>query len=198
MARNGVLPALIALAQSKDHEREIHACACMANLAEMVEGRTQRRMLEEGCLRPLLNLATSPHAEVVREVARALALFASKRDSQASVLPGWRAANGRVRWLEGIASRRRRRARDCESAVVTQNHQEPSDTGAVAALLPLASSEDLETRRCVAFALNNIASNELNHRVCERMGVLRPLVRLLKDKDQDTHLQACFAVASSR
>ena len=163
MARNGVLPALISLAQSKDHEREIHACACMANLAEMVEGRTQRRMLEEGCLRPLLNLATNPHVEVVREVARALALFASKRDSQASVL-----RSGGVQQMVAFARQEDAVARRFGAlaignlAVVTQNHQELFDTGAVAALLPLASSEDLETRRCVAFALNNIASNELN------------------------------------
>ena len=64
MARSGVLPALVALAQSKDREREIHAVACMANLAEMVEGRTQSRMLDDGCLRPLLSLATSQEAEV--------------------------------------------------------------------------------------------------------------------------------------
>ena len=48
MARSGVLPALVALAQSRDRERETHAVACMANLAEMVEGRTQRRMLDDG------------------------------------------------------------------------------------------------------------------------------------------------------
>ena len=58
------------------------------------------------------------------------------------------------------------------------------------ALLPLAASEDLDTRRCVAFGLNNVASNEANHRVCEKMGVLRPLVTLLKDPDVDVHLQA--------
>ena len=86
MARSGVLPALVALAQSRDKERETHAVACMANLAEMVEGRTQRRMLDDGCLRPLLNLATSQEAEVRREVARTLALFASKRDSQPALL----------------------------------------------------------------------------------------------------------------
>jgi hypothetical protein len=77
MARSGVLPALVALAQSRDKERETHAVACLANLAEMVEGRTQRRMLDDGCLRPLLNLATSQDAEVAAhedERARAAVL----------------------------------------------------------------------------------------------------------------------------
>ena len=49
-----------------------------------------------------------------------------------------------------------------------------------------AKSDDLETRRCTAFALNNVASNEQNHRVLERMGVLRPLIVLIRDRDQDT------------
>jgi len=86
MARAGVLPALIKLAQSNDTEREIHAVATMANIAEMVEGRTQRRMLEEGCLRPLLNLVESNEVEVKREVSRTLALFACKRDSQPNLV----------------------------------------------------------------------------------------------------------------
>ena len=130
MARNGVLPALIALAQSKDREREIHSCACIANLAEMVEGRTQRRMLEEGCLRPLLNLASSTQPEVVREVARSLALFASKRDSQAAVL-----RSGGVQQMVAFArqddavSRRFGALAIGNLAVVTQNHQVRDRTG---------------------------------------------------------------------
>ena len=47
----------------------------------MVEGRTQRRMLEEGVLKPLQKLASSPQVDIRRECARAFALFASKRDS---------------------------------------------------------------------------------------------------------------------
>jgi hypothetical protein len=41
MARGGALPALIGLLMSNDHQREIHATAALANMAEMVEGRTQ-------------------------------------------------------------------------------------------------------------------------------------------------------------
>ncbi len=60
MARSGVLPALAHLCGSGDRERQIHAVAAMANIAEMVEGRTQKRMIEEGCIRPLLRLVDSP------------------------------------------------------------------------------------------------------------------------------------------
>ena len=80
--------------------------------------------------------------------------------------------------------------------VVTQNHQTLFEAGGVASLLleSVYAAEDLETRRCVAFALNNIASFEPNHRACERAGVLRPLVRILHDPDLDTHLQALVAI----
>lgn len=60
MARSGVLPALSHLCLSGDRERQIHAVAAMANIAEMVEGRTQKRMIEEGCIKPLLGLVDSP------------------------------------------------------------------------------------------------------------------------------------------
>lgn len=55
-----MLPALSHLCLSGDRERQIHAVAAMANIAEMVEGRTQKRMIEEGCIKPLLGLVDSP------------------------------------------------------------------------------------------------------------------------------------------
>ena len=81
MARGGSVPALVSLAMSGDVQRETHASAALANIAEMVEGRTQDRMIEEGVLKPLMRLAESDDAEVRKEVSRAFALFASKRDS---------------------------------------------------------------------------------------------------------------------
>lgn len=66
MARSGVLPALAHLCGSGDRERQIHAVAAMANIAEMVEGRTQQRMIEEGCIKPLLRLVDSPDVRFER------------------------------------------------------------------------------------------------------------------------------------
>lgn len=86
ISRSGCLPALIQLCQSGDYERERYAIAAIANIAEMVEGRTQRRMLDEGIMKPLLQLASSPLLDIRVSVARALALFASKRDSHADIL----------------------------------------------------------------------------------------------------------------
>ena len=55
-------------------------------------------------------------------------------------------------------------------------------------------SKDIETRRCVAFALNNVAANEKNHVVCDRLGVIKPLIALAHEEDMDTHLQAIIAM----
>lgn len=352
-----MLPALSHLCGSGDRERQIHAVAAIANIAEMVEGRTQKRMIEEGCVKPLLALVDSPdvrsvegcvparadiqlcvvcewchdsflpffvllqprfchillhiffyvmeisstvqlvlaggpfgwckcqvptrhliakrhrrccrplryycepiyirqsvcqrrkrlHAhhtlppthttrkapektifrtkifdrkneylklrlartvsltttgtlmqvEVRVEAARALALFASKRDSQAHLVRSG-VVPKLVSFVRGSDPGVRRYGvlGLGNLGVVTQNHQTLFEAGGVSSLLLEAvyAAEDLDTRRCVAFALNNIASFEPNHRACERAGVLRPLVRLLKDPDPDTHLQAVFAI----
>jgi hypothetical protein len=59
--------------------------------------------------------------------------------------------------------------------------------------MPLANSKDVEVRRGVAFALNNISTSPSNHRLCERIGVLRPLVHFFKDEDTDILLQSLVA-----
>jgi hypothetical protein len=197
MARGGVLPALCHLLSCADNERGLHAVCAIANMAEMVEGRTHRHMIDEGCLRPLLRQADGGDAEVRKEVSRCLALFASKRDSQSALL----SAGALPRVVSFLSSndtveRRFGALTVGNLAIVTQNHGALFESGAVAALLEphFHSAEDLETRRCTAFALNNIASYEPNHRACERMGLLRPLCKLLSDADRDTHLQAAFGV----
>jgi hypothetical protein len=86
MARSGVLACLVTLALSGDQQRELHAAAAIANIAEMVEGRTQERLIEEGVIKPLMRLADSPNGEIRREVARCFALFASKRDSHPTLV----------------------------------------------------------------------------------------------------------------
>jgi hypothetical protein len=194
MASGGVLPALISLAMSGDEQRELHSSAALANLAEMVEGRTQERMIEEGCIKPLMRLADSPNAEIRREVARCFSLFASKRDSHATLVR----VHAAVRMMTFL--------RDSDEvaqrygvlgignlAVSRDSHQELFDVGAVAQLVDCAKSSDMMTKRAVAFTLNNIASNPQNHVACERLGLTRALVLLLGDADKDVNLQATLA-----
>ena len=57
----------------------------LTNVAEMVEGRTQRRMLEEGVLKPLQKLAASPLVDVRREVARAVSTSTTVQTSTTTI-----------------------------------------------------------------------------------------------------------------
>ncbi len=194
LARGGVLPVLINLAMSADEQRELHAVCALANIAEMVEGRTQERMIEEGTMKPLMRLTASPNAEIRREVARCFALFASKRDSH-STLVRIHAATKMMNFLhdEDDTAKRYGVLGLGNLAVSRESHQELFDVGAVALLIDCAKSGDLLTKRAVAFAFNNIAANSQNHTVCERLGLTRALTILLNDPDKDTNLQATLA-----
>ncbi len=76
---------------------------------------------------------------------------------------------------------------------VTKNHSTLFETGIVQCLIGISEVEDPETRRCVVFIFNNLASHEPNHHLSESMGLLKPLVRLLGDTDCDVVLHASFA-----
>lgn len=47
IAASGCLPALLALVRGDDRQCQRHAVGAIANIAEMVDGRTQRRLIEE-------------------------------------------------------------------------------------------------------------------------------------------------------
>jgi vacuolar protein 8 len=172
MARGGALPALVSLLQSNDPQREVHACAALANMAEMVEGRTQERMIEEGVLKPLMRLTESSSLEVRKEVSRTLALFAAKRDSH-TALVRVHAATRMIRFLAdpddsvvrygvlGVAN----------LAVSRESHQELFDVGAIAGLTQCVKSTDQHTLRALSFAYTNICSSPANHVACERLGM---------------------------
>ena len=57
-----------------------------------------------------------------------------------------------------------------------------------------AKVDDEMTKRAVAFTFNNISTNPANHVPCERLGMTRALILLLKDSDKDTNLQATLAI----
>ena len=179
MARGGSVPALVSLAMSGDVQRETHASAALANIAEMVEGRTQDRMLEEGVLKPLMRLAESDDAEV-RKKCREPLLSSPRSVILIQHLVRAHAATRIMTFLEdsndvvqrfgvlGIGN----------LAVSRESHQELFDVGAVAALLPVTKSPDALTKRALAFSLNNISANAANHSACERLGLVRTLVGL--------------------
>lgn len=195
LARGGALPALISLSMSGDRQREAHAAAALANIAEMVEGRTQERMIDEGVLKPLLRLSESDDPEIRREVARAFALFASKRDSHTALVR----VHAAVKMTNFLADN----DETCKRygtlgignlAVSRDTHQELFDVGAIQRVQDVVTSTDLSTRRAVSFTFNNISSNPNNHSACERLGIIRSIIVLLKDHDKDTNLQATIAM----
>jgi len=71
-------------------------------------------------------------------------------------------------------------------ALYPSNHQELIEDGSLTALCGVIGSKDIETRRCVAFALNNIAANEKNHVICDRLGVIKPIIQLAHEDDLGT------------
>ncbi|KAG6974314.1 hypothetical protein JG688_00003126 [Phytophthora aleatoria] len=196
MARGGCLPALIALASSRDSYRERQAVCALANLAEMIEGHTHKKMLEEGVLTPLYALATGADLEVKRQVSRCLALFAAKPSSQATLLRSnaLRYISASAQETEDAVCRRFGTLAIGNLAVDHKNHRDLFDQGAVTALMTVDKATDLETRRALAFALNNLAANESNSAQISKLGVLRTVIALIHDADEDTHLQACFAL----
>jgi len=79
-------------------------------------------------------------------------------------------------------------------AIESSTHEQLFEAGVPSALMPLAYNQDVELRRSVAFAVNNLAQNPNNGPKCEHLGVLRPLVHLLRDEDQDVLQQSLAAI----
>jgi len=86
MVRANVTPALVTLSRSADEVRQTYAISALANLCEMVEGGTQRLMIEQGVLKVLSEKAEIKDANLRREVSRCYALLATKGDSQAALV----------------------------------------------------------------------------------------------------------------
>jgi len=196
IAERGGLPALVKLARSRDRERERYSTAAIANVAEMLDGRAHSLLINEGALDAVLSLVETPLEEVKREVARTLALFASREDSHQALMR----AGGHERLMGFLRSKDTLCARFAalgvgNLALVPAAHAHILHRPAMAALVSLADADDVETRRCVAFALNNLATNEANHGLLERVGVAKPLISLAaRFDDTDTHLQAVIGL----
>jgi hypothetical protein len=121
-----------------------------------------------------MRLADSKEAEIRREVSRAFALFASKRDSHAALVRSHAAARIMTFLSDTDEVAQRYGVLGIGNmAISKESHQELFDVGAVAGLLNCAKSNDLQTRRCCAFAFNNIAANAANHPAAEVINTLR-------------------------
>jgi len=197
MSRSGVISALVKLLKLNDGICKVNAAATLANLAEL-EGNIQKRMLDEGCLKPLLSLAeSSPVAgDANREVSRCLALFACNPDSHPQLIQNFcfkQIVNYLDEMNEPLCLRFASLAIG-NLAIEQSNHQTLFESGAISALLLLAESRDVETTQGIAFALSNLTRVDVNHRTCEKMGIINALVKLLQTNDYQTQIQATLAV----
>ena len=197
IAKSGCLPALVALCKTRDRDRQRFAAAAIANVAEMVEGDTHRRIVEAGALEALLPLADSPLMETRREVARALALLGARRETHPDLL--------RRGGLEQMGAYMRSRDRVCQRfgalgaaclALVPANHVRILERRVVEAFATVSNSHDIETRRAVAFGLHNLAVERRNHTTLRNLGALRPLIALASSDppDRETMMQAVVAL----
>ena len=136
-------------------------------MAEMVEGRTHDRMIEEGVLKPLMRLADSQEAEVKSGEKWREPLLCS-HPSETDSHPPLVRVHAAVRIMGFISDPDATVSRFgvlgiANLAVSRDTHQELFDVGAVAAMVTCCNSTDLQTRRAVAFGFNNISSNPANH-----------------------------------
>ncbi|KDO22848.1 hypothetical protein SPRG_11985 [Saprolegnia parasitica CBS 223.65] len=104
----------------------------------------------------------SPDIEIQQQVARCLALFALQH-----IL-------GFVKSTDALSQR------FGTLAIGNLNDKDLFDQGAIAALLHLETSSDAETRWCLAFAINNVAGNEINWAQLGKMGILRTIIGIME------------------
>ena len=196
MSKAGVIPALIKLALIDDDICQTYSVAALANLAEL-EGNVQKRMLDEGCLKPLLHIAGCSYntKEVHKEVARCLTLFTCNKLSHSQIVQN-RCFQKILNFLnneKNIVCQRFASLAIGNLAVFESNHMRLFESGAVSSLLKATKSKDMHTKQCVAFALSNLTRFQSNHRNCEKIGVVQALICLLGSSDPQTKFQSCLA-----
>ena len=198
MTQSGVVSALISMIPTNDIVCQVFAIGTLANLAE--RGSTvQSRLIDDGCLPPLINHveACKGNIETKREVSRCLALFAYNINSHTQIMcrKSLECVLILMKSEEDILSRRLCCAHLIANlALFVDNHNLLIEIGALAALNDLVDVDDVETKRCAAFAFHNFCKNENTHEDCEKSVVARSLSSLLLNLDKFTKLHSCLAL----
>jgi hypothetical protein len=197
MVQSGVVSALISLINVDDVVCQVFAIGSLANLAER-ESKVQSRLISDGCLAPLINHveACSGNVETKREVSRCLALFAYNIDSHMEIMcrKSLKCILTLMKIDQDVMCRRLSVHSIANLALFADNHSRLIDAGALDALCNLVDVEDMETKRCIAFALHNFCKNENTHEECEKSEVAKSISSLLTDLDKFTKLHSCLAL----
>lgn len=212
MCQQGIIPALINLIASGDPVNQVYSAAALANLAD-VGGIVLDRLLEGGCIGPLLELVDSAVTppNVRAQVSRCfstLACFPQSYDVLATasclrrIIHLASAAGttsdgddgGDDERLQLVLCRRYAALAVACLSFLPSNHSLLIQAGAIRSVLSLSTSSDRETCRCVAFTLHCIALDKKNHsKLSHGIGFIQALVALLHFEDTDTSLRACLA-----
>ncbi len=197
MAQSGAVSALISLIAVDDKVCQVFAIGTLANLAER-ESIVQSRLINDGCLAPLINhiKTRSGNIETEREVSRCLALFAYNIDSHEKIMcrESLNCIVALMRIDEDVVCQRLAAHAIANLGLFMDNHSRLIEVEALDALNSLVEMEDIETKRCVAFAFHNFCKNERTHEDCEKTEVARSLSSLLKNHDEFTKLHSCLAL----
>jgi hypothetical protein len=197
MVQLGVVGTLMKLVDTLDVVCQVFAIGALANLAER-DNDVQARILHDGCLAPLINHVEKSNGsvETKHEVSRCLALFANNEKSHGKLM-FQRTLKCIVKLMqldEDFLCIRFASLCIANLGLSKQNHSSLIKVGVLDALSRLASSDDVETIRCVAFALHNFCKNETMHSFYENAEIARSLTVLIKSEDNFTKLHACLAL----
>ena len=197
MAQSGIVSALVSLMKTNDTIAQVYAVGTLANLAEK-GGAVQSRLLQDGCLSPLLRITESSFVadEIKKEVSRCLALFANVIHSHDKLM-SQEPVSCIFELLSDHNSAHSRRFASLTFANLTLSfkyHDRLAIPTLLSSLWPLLSMDDSQTHQCVAFALHNISKNIDYHDCCEKNNVANMITRILGLEDEFSKLHGCLAL----
>ena len=198
MVQSGVVRALISLIDTNDSVGQVFSIGTIANLAQRGQA-VQSRLLEDGCLSPLVRLmdCSDTSIEARKEVARCVALFANNIDAHDKLLhrQSLRCITALMRTNEDITCQRFGSLAVGNLALFPENHETLLASKILDSVTPLVNSADKETQRCIAYTLHNLCQNKNMHLACENYEVAKSLADLLDEScKSSTKLHASLAM----
>ena len=198
MAQSGIVSTLVSMMKTQDTVSQVYAIGTIANLAEKGDA-VQSRLLQDGCLEPLVGIPASSSAatETKKEVSRCLALFANVLQSHQRLITCQNSVACIFTLLTDLDCVYCRRFASLAFANLTlspDSHNYLVTKDVLKCLLTLLNMDDVETQQCVSFALHNICKNSDSHSCCEESNVANMLAQVLGLKDEFTKLHGCLAL----
>lgn len=197
MAQSGVVSALVSLIGTNDIVGQIYAFGTLANLAER-ENKVQSKLIHDGCLAPLICHVENRLGNVQsrKEVSRCFALFAYNMKSHEQLMSRrlLKSILELVKFEKDVCCRRYCVHALANLSIFATNHSRLLEIGILSSLNDLVKIDDIETKRCVAFAFHNITKNDDTHVESEKWNVATSLAILLGIDDYFTQLHSCLSL----